>query len=267
MDEETQGQQAPVVAPVEAPATQPVPAEQTPTPQPAPAGRTVEQLAAELSEKEALIQQALERAARAEHEATYTRNLIEQFGRGRPAQEPTQPEVEVTDDEFLTNPAKATAKIVGGLLQRERAEREIEKKQQYVERAKSLFETGRKTATTQLGKLAQGIESEISREIQQGIISGAIHPDAATDPDLWAVTALAYRYKVRGERNFDRYFGSTHSGMAPTHQEVPTASTPPRAGTNLSPEQEEIISRAGITREQFIESLKKERGIAEVLSK
>lgn len=265
MPDEPTGQPAQVVPPadVAVPTTPPAPETQPATPQAPPAGRSVEEVLSELQEAKSLIQQANERAARAEHEAQYTRNLIEQFGKGKTAQEPVPAVPDVSDDEFLTNPAKATTKIIQAFREQDRQERERKEREQYVERAKSQFETGRKQATTQLGKLAQGIENEIASEIQQGIISGAIHPDAATDPDLWAVTALAYRYKVRGERNFDRYFSSGHTAMAPVHQETPTASTPPRAEMTLSPEQEELISRAGITREQFIEAMKKERGISE----
>jgi hypothetical protein len=51
--------------------------------------------------------------------------------------------------------------------------------------------------------------------------------------------------------------------MAPTHQEVPGPGVVPKAEMTLSPEQEELISRGHITREQFMEAWKKERNIAD----
>ena len=239
------------------------PAETQP-PQPADGGRSVEELFKEMEEIKRLNAELADRAARAEHEASYTRNLVETFRQTqvKPA-EPVPDIPQVTDDEFLTNPAKATSKVIEGYFARDRAERDKREREQYVERAKSMFETGKRQAADKVGKLLSGVENDVAQQIQQGIIAGTISPDAATDPDLWAATAMVYRYKIKGERNFDKYFNATHTPMAPTHQETPTAASPPKAEMTLSAEQEEIISRAGITREQFLQAWAKERSITE----
>ena len=49
----------------------------------------------------------------------------------------------MTDDEFLTNPAKATGKIIESYFARERQEREKERVDQYVNSARSAYETGK----------------------------------------------------------------------------------------------------------------------------
>lgn len=257
MADELTGQPAQAATPAEptstVPAAQPAPEPQPPTPSaPVGGGPSLESVLAELNA-------AKERAARAEHEALYTRNLIEQLNQGKREPAPTVPaEPPVTDDEFLTNPAKATAKIVAFYQEREKAEREQEKRSQYVERARELFETGRKTVVTPTNKLVHGIEDAIAAEIQNGIINGVIDPTAATDPDLWNVTALAYRYKALGERNFDKYLGSTTQGMAAGHQETPTPGAPPKAAPVLTSEERAGARFFGVTDEQWTATKKAE---------
>ena len=134
------GQPAEVVAP--APAVEPTaPTAPVEVKQEVPAkygGKSVEDLARLMEEKDGYISEVNERASRAEHEAMLTRNLVEQFarGQGRPQENvPTQPEV--SDDEFLTNPAKATSKIIESYFARDRAEREQEKVRSYVDTARA----------------------------------------------------------------------------------------------------------------------------------
>jgi hypothetical protein len=266
MADEPKGQQAPAPVPAEAPEAQPVPAEPTPTPVPTPAGPTLEQLANELAEAKQLISQANERTARAEHEANYTRNLIEQFGKGRPAAETTPQVPEFSDDEWLVNPGKAAQKLVAVIREQDRAEREKEKREQYVERAKSLFEEGKKTAASQGGKVIRGIEDDIANEIQRGVISGAINPESAKDQNLWEMTGMAIRY-ARGERNFDKYFGQERSPMSPVHTETPTAGGPPKDVVTLTDEERFTAKSWGITEEQMLAQKKQSMSEKERLAR
>lgn len=261
-EEVVTGQPAPAPAPVEAPVAQPAPAEPTPSPAPVQAGKSVETLVAEMEEMRRQTQQALEKAARAEHEASYMRTLIEQQNRETKPTAEAVPEVPpVSDDEFLTNPAKATAKIVSYFREQDKKEQEKKAREQYVERAKSLYETGRKQATTQLGKLLGGIENEVSLAVQQGVISGAITPEQAQDPDVWSMTAIAYRFKERGERNFDKYFSTAPTPPPPSYTEVPSPGAPPRDVVMLSEEERLTARQWGISDEQYL--AQKKRSIEE----
>src|SRR5574343_1365960 len=90
---------------VPAPAVVPEPVAPAPTEAP-PArygGKSPEELAQELESSQARIQELADRAARAEYEASYTRNLMEQFGQNRRPPEATPQTPEVTDDEILQN--------------------------------------------------------------------------------------------------------------------------------------------------------------------
>jgi len=276
MAEETTPGTAPVAAPTEpipAPAT-PQPAQET-TPTPSPpsgGGKTMEQLAQEVEEKSRYIEEVNERAARAEHEAMLTRNLVEQFtrGQGRPQEQvPTAPEV--SDDEFLTNPAKATSKIIEGYFARDRAEREQERRGQYVNSARTAYETGKSEALKSNPKVFQGIEARISSEmldtVKRSLETGnPIDADSLRNPNLWLAAAVAYRIS-EGEDLMtiaSKYSErKVHTPMTPTHQETPTAGGPPKAEMPLTPEQEFIISKGNVTREAFMEARKKVRDITE----
>jgi hypothetical protein len=59
-----------------------------------------------------------------------------------------------------------------------------------------------------------------------------------------------------------KYYTRSNQPMTPTHQETPGPGGVPKAEMTLSPEQEELISKGNITREQFMEAWKKERNIA-----
>lgn len=259
--QEGQPTPTPMAPPEGIPAVPAAPAEPTPTPPQPSGGRSVDELFNEMEELKRLNAELADKAARAEHEATYTRNLIENLRTDRPQRETEQKPapIDISDDEYLTAPGKAMSRgfmaleeRLMGALQR----RELEAK---VERAKSLFETGKRSTLEKGNKLFQGIENEVAQEIQRGIISGAIQPEAATDPTLWEVTAMAIRYANRKERSFDKYFAEHKTPMSPGHQETPTPSGPPKAEMTLSPEQEELISRTGITREQFLQNWAKVR--------
>ena len=257
---------APPVAPAEpTPQTAPEPAQEVV--QPKYSGKSLEDLARELEEKDRYISEVHERAARAEHEALLTRNLVEQFtsGRGRPQEQaPAQPEV--SDDEFLTNPAKATSKIIESYFERERREREREKAEGYVNSARQSFEQGKSEAVKQNPGLYRGIEADLSREVlgtvQSSLRSGQpIDASALRDPRYWQAAAVAMRI-MKGE-DVSKYFTKTQHPMAPAHQETPTTGQAPTGGMVLSPEEEELISRANITKEQYLKAKETERDVVQ----
>jgi hypothetical protein len=239
MADETQGQQTAQTiasAHMAEPASVPsAPAVETPPPQTG-GGRSVEELFNEMQELKRMNSELAEKAARAEHEATYTRTLIDTFSRGaQPQQEqvPDSLKIDIPRDEYLTG--EHLIKALTALDEKNKAEREKEHQMAYVERAKNLFETGSKTAAEKLGRLMQGIEPEVKQYVQQGIISGAVDPEAAQNPELWASTAMVLRY-MKGERNFDKYFSESKQGMAPGYSETPTAGAPPKDVPAMSDE-------------------------------
>lgn len=254
-------EQTPPAAPVQATA----PAAATTEPQATKyGGKSLEELAREMEEKDAYISQVNERAARAEHEAMLTRNLVEQFARDRgPVQDEVPAVPSVTDDEFLTNPAKATSKIIESYFVRERQEREKERVTQYVNSARSAYESGKDKALKANPNLYRGIEADISREVlnnvQNSLKSGQpVDTSVLENPRYWEAAALAYRV-MNGEDVSKFYATRQHTPMAPVHTETPGAGAPPRSEVSLSPEQEELIARGGITREQFLEAQKRIR--------
>lgn len=270
MAEEVPTGTAPATPPAE-PAAQAAPqTPQEPTPtsaHPGGTGKTLEQLSEEMAEKDRYIAEVNERAARAEHEALLTRNLVEQFARERgPARENVPAAPEVTDDEFLTNPAKATSKIIDSYFARERAEREREKAESYVNTARTAYEAGRAEAIKANPNLYRGIESDLSREVLTSVQSSLkagqpVDASALRNPKYWEAAAVAMRI-MQGD-DVSRYYSKSNAPMAPAHQETPTPGAVPKAEMTISPEQEELISKGHITREQFMEAWKKERNITE----
>jgi len=251
---------------VEIPAPTQTPQEPTP-PQSPPVG-TGDELATlreQLAEKERLINEAAERAARAEHEAMLTRNLVEQFSRDRRPQE-TVPEPAIpTDDEFLTNPGRATAKIIESYFERDKRERERERAEQYVNTARQAYEQGKTEAVKANPNLYRGIETELSREVfntvHASLKSGQpIDAGALRDPRYWEAAAVAMRI-MRGE-DVSKYYNKTHTPMSPVHQDTPGPSGVPQVSTALSPEEEALIARANITREQYLAAKETERAKA-----
>lgn len=226
------------------------------------AGKTMEELAQEMLEKDRYISEINERAARAEHEAMLTRNLVEQFARERGTQQGTQPTgPEVSDDEFLTNPAKATAKIIEGYFQRDRQERERERAEQTIYQARTAFEQGRQKAVQSNPNLFRGIESELTNQLTQTVAQGLrsgqqIDPDSLKDEKYWRTAAVALRM-AKGEDPVKilSYFApqTSPSPVAPVQTEVPGPGSPPQGTAQLTPEQESAARMAGFTREQFAE--------------
>lgn len=278
MAEETNTGTAPSVEPVTvltAPAEPQAPQVTTPTPTPpSGGGKTLEQFAQEAEEKDALIAQVNERAARAEHEAQLTRNLVEQFarGQGRPQEQvPVAPdEPPIGDDDLILNPKAVFVKGFQWMESKMRAEREQEKRGQYVNTARTAYESGKAAALKSNPKVFQGIESKVSEGMLDNVkrsleMGNPVDVESLNNPKMWEAAAIAYRIS-EGEDLMSiasKYYDTRKATvpMTPTYTETPSAGTPPKAEMPLTPEQEFIISKGNITREAFMEARKKVRDI------
>jgi hypothetical protein len=237
-------------------------------------GKTVEDLAREMEEKDSYISQVNERAARAEHEAQLTRNLVEQFarGQGRPQEQvPVAPdEPPIGDDDLISNPKAVFVKGFQWMESKMRAEREQEKRGQYVNTARTAYENGKAAALKSNPKVFQGIESKVSEgmldNVKRSLDAGnPVDIESLNNPKMWEAAAIAYRIS-EGEDLMSiasKYYDTRKATvpMTPTHTETPSAGTPPQAEMPLTPEQEFIISKGHITREAFMEARKKVRDI------
>jgi len=262
---------APSVQPVNvmtAPAEPQAPQVQTPQPPSIPSGgKTVEQLAQELEAQNDIIREAQDRLARMEHERELERQVYSNLNADRRPKQEDVPEVpQVSDEEYLTNPAKATSKIVEGYFARERKEREQERATQYVGSARTAYETGKAEALKANPNLFKGIDGEISREILNNIQSSfragqPVDPEVLRNPRYYEAAALAYR--VMNGEDVSRYYNRTPTPMSPGHTETPTVGSPPKDEMTLSPEQEELILKGHITREAFMKAWAFERSKAE----
>lgn len=253
----TGGQPAAQPVPPVVPVVQPTPTE----PAPGGAGKTVEQLETELQEKQRLVDEALERAARAEHEATYSRNLYEQSGRQKPTEEPEKPIF--TDEEFITSPATALNKVARQIEGRLTAELDRRDNLQKAERAKENFIAGRKVAVEKFPKLMAGIENRVANEVAKGLIDGVISYESTLDPKLWATTAMTIRFAESGETDLNKYFGG-ESRVVPVkagYTETPTASAPSKNEVVLSDDDRATARSWKITDEQML--AEKKRSIEE----
>jgi hypothetical protein len=239
----------------------------------------LEQLASEMAEKDRYISEVNERAARAEHEAMLTRNLVEQLARDRGKPQETAPEIPLpSDDEYLTNPVKTTSALLDRKLEtyfaRERQERERERTENTIYQARTAFEQGRQKAAQSNPNLFRGIETELANQltntVAQGIRNGQqIDVDTLKDPKYWQTAAVAMRM-ARGEdpvRILSYFAPASQPAVAPVHTEVPGPSGPPQVSASLTPEQEMAAQMGGLTREQFIESLGKVRAETQWRSK
>jgi hypothetical protein len=267
MAEEIPTGSAPVVAPVEptptVPATTQPPQEATPTPAtPTGGGKTLEQLSQEVEEQATLVREANDRILRQEHELNLARNIYENFtrGQGRP-QEQTPAVPEVSDDEFLTNPAKATSKIIESYFARDKAEREQEKVRQYVDTARTAYESGKAEAVKSNPNLYRGIEADLSREVlnsvQSSLKAGSpVDTSALKNPKYWEAAAIAMRI-MNGEDVSKYYERKVTTPMTPTHQETPTAGGPPQDVVTLTNDDRETARSWGFTDEQMMAQKKR----------
>lgn len=249
-----------MTAPVE---QQSPPAQAPQQPVPSGGGKSVDQLAKELDEQNALIRDAQDQLARMAHERELERVYYANLTAGKQApQEPEAPAV--TDDEFLANPAKATAKMLDGYMAREKAEREREKATQYVDSARRAFESGREAALKENRELFRGIETVVATEmlnnIRDSFKSGQpVDITVLENPRYHLAAALAMR--VMNGDDLSKYFGPRQTvPMAPVYTETPSAGIPPKAAPVLSDSERALARSFGVTEEQWAETKSRREG-------
>lgn len=222
-------------------------------------GKTVDDLASELAEKDRYIQEVHERAARAEHEALLTRNLVEQFSRDRAKPEPTVPdEPQIGEEDLITNPKGVFVKGFQWMESKMRAERQKEQAIQYVNSAKTSFERGKEAAVKANPNLYSGIEQSVANavlaQVQESYKAGQpMDPGLLNNSEYWALAAIAERIS-RGETMksvLSKYYTEKPTGMTAGHTETPTAGLPPQAGTSLTQGEIAMAQFLGGTPEQY----------------
>jgi len=227
-------------------------------------GKSAEQLAAELNEIQESFRETQERLARMELDRELERQMRANLTADRGQAPEPELDYDKLDGEFLTSPGRAMAKILDARLEKEKRERDKERVAQYVASARTSFESGKETAVKTNPNLFKGISEDISREILGNVQSGLqqgqpVDVEILRNPKYWEAAAVAYRI-MNGE-DVSKYYGGTRTPMTPAHTETPSAGNPPQAAT-LTPEQEELIARGHITREQFLEAQSKIRSTA-----
>lgn len=241
----------------------------TPTP-PSGGGKTLEQFAQEAEEKDALIAQVNERAARAEHEAQLTRNLVEQFarGQGRPQEQvPVAPdEPPIGDDDLISNPKAVFVKGFQWMESKMREEREQERRGQYVNTARTAYENGKAAALKSNPKVFQGIESKVSEgmldNVKRSLDAGnPVDIESLNNPKMWEAAAIAYRIS-EGEDLMSiasKYYDTRKATvpMTPTHTETPTSGGPPQDVVTLSADDRATARAWGFTDEQMMAQKKR----------
>lgn len=246
-------------APTEAPAevTAPVGA-QPATPSP-PTGKTVEELAAMVEESKRFITESREELSRIRHERDYFKTLADQTQEGKR----TAPEAEevppIAGDEFLVDPGKAMAKL--GTWIRDGVRKDLARKdaEQYVNTVRQNFEEGKAAALKENPRLLSGVESAVESQMFEAVRQGAIKdPTALRDPKMWAIAALAEKVK-RGEFDLAKMFTTAPTPMTAGHSETPTPVVPKGESVVLSDSDRSRAREWGISDEQMMEQIKRDR--------
>lgn len=220
-------------------------------------GKSPAAVLAELQEKDALISAERDKALKAQHEAEFYRTLVEREKQGmtRPP-EPTPPAPTVLpDEEWLQSPGRATVRTVQQELAQFRAELDRKEAERRETDARSAFEFGRSTAMKGNPKLYAGIEQDVAAAVVQSYNDRKVTATEMNQPQFWDTTAALLRF-MRGERNLEKYYGSSPVPPAPASIETPSQAMPPQASANLTEMDRALISKSGFTVEQYLEKQK-----------
>ena len=258
--------------------------EDTPQP-PKYGGKTVEELAAELAEKDRVIASQFQDRAKQEHEASLLRAIAEAGaapfdgrtaqtppsapfptppmpgapGYGRPAIPPFDPTKVVTEEEYLANPIIATDKINQAREQYNRAVQSIYDRQRSSESAQGNFMKGRAEAIKQAPKLHAGIERVVEAEIVNSYRRNQLSADQLGDPRTWNLIAELVR-RDAGELNFEKYYKSGPTPGTFTKTETPrAASAPAKPKVQLNAEQRQLVEMWGTPLDQFTKAYERDR--------
>jgi hypothetical protein len=249
---------APAVEPVSAPVTQEPPVATS-------GGKSIEELSREFDEKLSQISDVKDKLDRIEHLASLNQTLFDQMARnqGRP-QEPILPDKPpVTDDEFLTNPAAATYKMLRHEREIEKAERDKERAAQTVMQTRDAFEKGKQAARS--SPMLKGIELQVEQQMTAMVGEAMRHgqyvdPKELENPRYWEAAAAAYRI-YKGE-DLSKYYAKAPTNLvAPGHTEVPSAGGAPQGVVGLTEEEKLTARQWNVTDEQML--AEKRRSLAE----
>jgi hypothetical protein len=211
-------------------------------------------LAAELSEASELIHQTQERLARMEHDRELERQMRVNLTADRGREAVPEIDYEKLDNEYMTSPARATAKIVESQFAQLREEQKRERTAQYVTSARSAFETARDSAVKSNPALFKGILEDVSREIignvDAGLRSGQpVDVEILRNPKYLEAAAVAYR--VMNGEDVSKFYGGVRTPMTPGYTETPTAGGPPQAAPTLTDKEVAMAQFLGGTPEQW----------------
>lgn len=265
-----------------APATEPEPTpepKEEPTPAPKYGGKTSEQMAAELAEKDRVIADLFAARAKAEHEASLARALAETgpspftpqpapaggyapsavsgAPAGRPQIPPFDPKKVVTEEEFLADPIIATDKINAARMQYNRAVEAVHGEYARTESAQGSFLKGREAALKATPKLFEGVTADVEKEIVQSFKNRQLSPEQMAEPKTWQLVAELVR-RDKGELDFGKYYKPAPQGMSAVRTEKPQPGPAAKPRVSLTADQRQLVSMWGMSEDTFLKAHERE---------
>jgi len=259
-----------------APSPDPTPAPGQPTPAATPpsdgskyGGRSAEELARLLDERDAREARISDDARLAAHDAQYLRTLSELT---EPASKPVapapavpdavrapvqdsplafDPKTVVTEEEFVKDPVGAAYKIAQAAREFDRRQDHARQAAHETRRAQRNFLEGRAKAFQETPALFNGLEHQVSDYIATSFKEGLITADQIGTSKTWQWVAQLIRSE-RGELDFSKYYKTSAPEPIPAgHQELPNGRQATKATTNLTPEQREMVRLWGADEAEF----------------
>lgn len=240
-------------------------------------GKTTEQLAAELAEKDRVIASLYGHRAEQEHEAALLKAIAEtgpapSYGApapptpggpyaptGVPQIPPFDPKRVVTEEEYLADPVIATAKIAEAKAMYDRAVYNVIEGARRRESAQGNFLKGRQDAQKATPKLFAGIAKEVDAEVVASYRRGQISPEQLSDPRTHQLVAELIR-RDRGELDFGKYYKAGPTPMPALQTEKPKPGPAAKPKVTLTAEQRQLVELWGTPLDRFTKAYEQERG-------
>lgn len=262
-----------VAPPVEPGEAEPEPAPAAPAPGTSKyGGRSAEELAQLLEESDARSAREADMARLAAHDAQYFKTLSEVTGTvsapapvavpravqpPAPSSEEFDPSLVVTEEEFVRDPVRATAKIA-------QAAREFDRRQDDARRvvfearaAQRNFVEGRQKAFLETPALFNGLEHQVSEYVAASFKDRLISADQIREPKTWQWVAQLIRSE-RGELDFSKYYKTAAPNPMPAgHTELPNGRQATKVARTLTPEQRELVRLWGKDEQEFVKAHEK----------
>jgi len=251
-----------VEEPVAAPATTPPGASKY-------GGRTPEELARMLEERDIQSSRTLESAALAAHDAQYFRTLSEVTGATpAPAPQPVpvavqapppppgafDPKSVVTEEEFIRDPVGASHRIAMASREFERRQDDARRVTYEARNAQRNFVDGRTAAFAETPALFNGLEHQVSEYVAASFRDRLISSDQIREPKTWQWVAQLIRSE-RGEMDFSKYYKTRAPAPMPAgHTELPNGRKATKVQSPLTPEQRELVRLWGTDENEFVKA-------------